>query len=51
MKRLLLSFIICHLSFSVSHADTQKPWTFWYWMYGAVSEAGIRADLQGMKDV
>ncbi|MBQ9186304.1 MAG: discoidin domain-containing protein [Prevotella sp.] len=29
----------------------QKPWTFWYWMYGAVSEAGIKADLQGMKDV
>ena len=32
-------------------ADTTKPWTFWYWMYGAVSEAGIKADLQGMKDV
>jgi len=28
-----------------------KPWTFWYWMYGAVSEDGIRADLQAMKDV
>ena len=28
-----------------------KPWTFWYWMYGAVSEAGIKADLQAMKDV
>lgn len=28
-----------------------KPWTFWYWMYGAVSEEGIRADLQGMKDI
>ena len=27
------------------------PWTFWYWMYGAVSEAGIKADLQAMKDV
>ena len=51
MKRLLLSFIICHLSFSVNAADTLNPWTFWYWMYGAVSEAGIRADLQAMKDV
>ena len=28
-----------------------KPWTFWYWMYGAVSEAGIKADLQAMKEV
>lgn len=30
--------------------DTTKPLTFWYWMYGAVSKAGIRADLQAMKD-
>ena len=29
----------------------EAPWTFWYWMYGAVSEAGIKADLQAMKDV
>lgn len=28
-----------------------KPWTFWYWMYGAVSKAGIHADLVGMKNV
>ena len=32
-------------------ADTTKPWTFWYWMYGAVSEQGIKADLKAMKDV
>ena len=51
MRRLLLSFVICHLSLSVGMADTQRPWTFWYWMYGAVSEAGIHADLQAMKDV
>ena len=31
--------------------NAQKPWTFWYWMYGAVSEAGVKADLQAMKDV
>jgi len=31
-------------------ADMARPWTFWYWMYGAVSKAGIRADLQSMKD-
>jgi len=32
-------------------AESAKPWTFWYWMYGAVSEQGIKADLQAMKDV
>ena len=51
MKRRQLLFFIFYFLFSVSHADTQKPWTFWYWMYGAVSEAGIKADLQAMKDV
>ncbi|MCR4958835.1 MAG: DNA-binding protein [Prevotella sp.] len=49
MRRLVLSFIIYHLALSL--AEAQKPWTFWYWMYGAVSEAGIKADLQAMKDV
>lgn len=28
-----------------------KPWCFWYWMYGAVSEEGIKADLEAMKQV
>lgn len=28
-----------------------SPWTFWYWMYGAVSREGIHADLCGMKDI
>lgn len=51
MKRLLLSFITYYFSVGVGIADTEKPWTFWYWMYGAVSEAGIKADLQAMKDV
>ena len=51
MKRLLLSFFIFHFSFSIGFADTKKPWTFWYWMYGNISEAGIKADLQAMKDV
>ena len=31
--------------------DMARPWTFWYWMYGAVSREGIHADLQAMKDV
>lgn len=31
--------------------EEAKPWTFWYWMYGAVSEEGIKADLEAMKQV
>ena len=51
MKRLTtLAFIFCLALLSRGN-DTTKPWTFWYWMYGAVSEQGIKADLQAMKDV
>ncbi len=25
-----------------------KPWTFWYWMYGASNKAAITADLEAM---
>ena len=51
MKRLTtLALVLCLAIFSRGN-DTTKPWTFWYWMYGAVSEAGIKADLQAMKDV
>ncbi|MDR3651805.1 MAG: glycosyl hydrolase [Paludibacter sp.] len=28
-----------------------KPWTFWYWMHGAVSKPGIKADLEAMKQI
>lgn len=27
------------------------PWTFWYWMYGAVSKEGITADLEAMQEI
>ena len=27
-------------------SDEAKPWTFWYWMFGAVSKEGITADLE-----
>lgn len=30
--------------------EPAKPWTFWYWMYGAVTKEGITADLQAMKN-
>ena len=32
----------------LSPSDEAKPWTFWYWMYGAVSKEGITADLDSM---
>ena len=52
MKRLVyFSFLIAHFSFSFAAGKAQQPWTFWYWMYGAVSEEGVKADLQAMKDV
>ena len=52
MKR-TCSFLVVLLvvAMGLSAADMSKPWTFWYWMYGAVSRAGIHADLQSMKDV
>ncbi len=50
-QRLSILSILLSLVLSAHGVDTAKPWTFWYWMYGAVSEAGIRADLQAMKDV
>ncbi len=27
-----------------------KPWNFWYWMYGNVTDEGIIADLNAMHD-
>ena len=27
-----------------------KPWTLWYWMYGAISEGGVREDLRSMAE-
>lgn len=28
--------------------EDAKPWVYWYWMEGAVSEYGIKADLKAM---
>ncbi|MBO6187770.1 MAG: discoidin domain-containing protein [Prevotella sp.] len=47
---MMITMLFCLISTSMK-ADTTQPWTFWYWMYGAVSEEGIRADLKAMKDV
>ena len=51
MKRLTTLALVLCLAILSRGEDTTKPWTFWYWMYGAVSEQGIKADLQAMKDV
>ena len=51
MKRLTLLLLFAIGCWNLAIADTTKPWTFWYWMYGAVSEEGIKADLKAMKDV
>ena len=47
----LLSTMLLVMATSAWATDMSRPWTFWYWMYGAVSEAGIKADLQAMSDV
>ncbi len=31
--------------------DNARPWTFWYWMNGAVTRQGITADLESMAEV
>ncbi|MBR6320930.1 MAG: DNA-binding protein [Prevotella sp.] len=51
MKRINVILPVLLLALSAQGQDTTRPWTFWYWMYGAVSKAGIKADLQAMKDV
>ena len=50
MKRLVYTILISFLV-AVSVYGDSRPWTFWYWMYGAVSKAGIHEDLKGMKDI
>ena len=51
MRRLTVLLLLAVGSWQWAIADTTKPWTFWYWMYGTVSEEGIKADLKAMKDV
>lgn len=56
---ILLFLFISTLSVAQSSLYTQfktppaeaKPWTFWYWMHGAVSKEGIRADLKAMQEI
>jgi hypothetical protein len=32
-------------------SEEAKPWTFWYWMHGAVTKEAITADLEAMTQV
>lgn len=60
MKKILLSAALCCLTCALAAQPSALeaqfrqpsgdalPWTLWYWMYGAVSEEGVRADLEAM---
>ena len=50
-KKSIVSLLLLLSNPFYGRGQEEAPWTFWYWMYGAVSEAGIKADLQAMKDV
>jgi hypothetical protein len=32
-------------------SEEASPWSFWYWMYGAVSKKAITADLEAMNEI
>jgi len=60
--RLVLLILAVWCGMKVVHADelgeifsnppeSARPWTFWYWMSGAVSKEGVTADLEAMKRV
>jgi len=60
--RILISIIITFLfigctqnkstfeSIFLSPPEEAKPWTYWYWMHGALSKEEITADLESMKE-
>jgi len=60
MKKLFFSAALLAMSATAMGADDwaerfrnpgeqTRPWTFWYWMFGNVSDEGIRLDLEAMK--
>jgi hypothetical protein len=51
-KFLIFMLLFCFCLASIAGAqqnENAKPWVFWYWVKGAVSKAGITADLEAMK--
>ena len=51
LRFLCAALLLCVGAWAQQGSDMARPWIFWYWMYGAVSREGIKADLQTMKDV
>lgn len=55
MKRRITTWILALVSsiglMTNAKADDAKPWTFWYWMNGAVTREGITADLEAMAEI
>lgn len=61
MKRVFCLLLTVGLSLSVSahslsnlwrNPDGEaRPWTYWYWMSGAISRESITADLEAMKQI
>ncbi|MBP6066803.1 MAG: DNA-binding protein [Bacteroides sp.] len=60
LRKLLLLFVLLSATNASTAQQTlreqflkptaeARPWTFWYWMFGAVSTQGITADLEAMK--
>ena len=50
-KQILLLILCISIYPLLGRGQGEAPWTFWYWMYGAVSKDGIKADLKCMKDI
>lgn len=51
---LLLSvmlYAVCSHAGGTRVVNNGQPFSFWYWMYGAVTKPAVRADLEGMKRV
>lgn len=52
-SKILIFILLSCFGFSASlfaqQNESAKPWVFWYWVKGAVSKAGITADLEAMK--
>ena len=56
MKKTIISLFLLLCSVGMNAEGTRvvnngQPFSFWYWMYGAVTKPAIRADLEGMKRV
>jgi len=49
--KIFLCFVLSAFCFKLNAQQNEnaKPWVFWYWVKGAVSKAGITADLEAMK--